>query len=150
MKHCRDCQRFEGSPRANVGYEAGKCTRLNRRVAGHWPVCTHLTQRDGFATWMQAVDNEVWALVGVSVHDLPDCLYRDWYDDSTNPKIAAKRAIKQATSFLCKARADCLDCYYYHYCNIAKGWRCHLWPPHDIREILQTRANSLPSPPQGH
>ena len=96
MKRCRDCPQFEVARRANVGYEAGKCARLNRRVAGRWPTCAHYTESNGFAVWMQAVDSEVWATTGVSVHDLPDCLYRDWYDDGTKPQTAAKRAIKQA------------------------------------------------------
>lgn len=96
MKHCRDCPQFKAAKRANDGYEAGRCERLDRRVAGCWPICAHFPQAPGYAQWMQAVDQAVWALAGVSVYDLPDCLYRDWYEARVKPKTAAKRAIKQA------------------------------------------------------
>lgn len=47
-----------------------------------------------FEEWMKAVDAAVQAKVGLSVHDLADCCFRDWYDDKVSPASAAKRAIK--------------------------------------------------------
>jgi hypothetical protein len=47
-----------------------------------------------FEEWMAKVDAEVWRQVGCSVHDLPDCNYRDWYEDEVAPATAARRAIK--------------------------------------------------------
>ena len=46
--------------------------------------------------WMQAVDEFVWDRAGCSVYDLPDCLYRDWYDARIAPLKAALKAIKRA------------------------------------------------------
>jgi hypothetical protein len=49
-----------------------------------------------FKLWMEQVDRVVDALSGVSVHDLPDCLYRDWFDDNVHAETAARRALKAA------------------------------------------------------
>lgn len=49
-----------------------------------------------FQDWMDKVDKEVINYCGLSVHDLPDCCFRDWFDDGASPKQAAKRAIKAA------------------------------------------------------
>ena len=43
-----------------------------------------------FAAWMAAVDRFIWQVAGVSVHDLPDRCYRDWYDDKLNPQEAGE------------------------------------------------------------
>lgn len=51
-----------------------------------------------FEDWMSQVDRIVWQKAGVSVHDLPDVPYRDWYDDGVSPKGAASRAIRAAGS----------------------------------------------------
>lgn len=49
-----------------------------------------------FEAWMREVDRAVLAAIGCSVHDLPDCLFRDWYDDGIKPASAARKAIKNA------------------------------------------------------
>lgn len=49
-----------------------------------------------FETWMRAVDNHVSTIAGVSVHDLPDCMFRDWYDDGCSPQDAAFDALEYA------------------------------------------------------
>lgn len=49
-----------------------------------------------FEAWMEAVDEQVEALAGCSVHDLPDCPFRDWYDAGLSPRDAALRAIRNA------------------------------------------------------
>ena len=48
-----------------------------------------------FTRWMTKVDNIVWDLVGVSVYDLPDCCYHDWYDNGINPAEAAGRVMEE-------------------------------------------------------
>jgi hypothetical protein len=48
-----------------------------------------------FAGWMKTVNDWVWTLVRVSVHDLPDAPFRTWYDDGLSAKEAAGRAIKE-------------------------------------------------------
>jgi len=49
-----------------------------------------------FEAWMQEVDNAVSRRTGMSVHDLPDVPFRDWYDDGVPPRSAAARAIRAA------------------------------------------------------
>jgi hypothetical protein len=46
--------------------------------------------------WFRAVDAIVLAKAGVSVNDLPDCCFIDWFDDGVSPKAAAARALKSA------------------------------------------------------
>lgn len=53
-------------------------------------------QKRTFEQWMSAVDNLTWQEVGCSVHDLPDCDFRSWYEDEVGPAEAAKRAVKKA------------------------------------------------------
>ncbi len=49
-----------------------------------------------FITWMHEVDNEVDAIVGMSVHDLPDQPFRDWFDAGMEPDEAAADALEDA------------------------------------------------------
>lgn len=49
-----------------------------------------------FQVWLEKVDAAVWASVGVSVHDLPDCTFRDWFEDELTAGEAASRAIETA------------------------------------------------------
>jgi len=48
-----------------------------------------------FDVWMRAVDKLV-GYRGLSVYDLPDYCYRDWYDSRLRPIRAANRALKNA------------------------------------------------------
>jgi hypothetical protein len=48
-----------------------------------------------FERWMQHVDGYVWRLVGVSVYDLSDCPFRDWFEDELPPIEAARKAVKR-------------------------------------------------------
>lgn len=45
---------------------------------------------------MRQVEFAVESLTGMSVHDLPDVPFRDWYDDDVPPRTAARRAIRSA------------------------------------------------------
>lgn len=49
-----------------------------------------------FEQWMQETDDSIWTLIGCSIHDLPDCPFRDWYEDELTPGEAAVRAVKGA------------------------------------------------------
>lgn len=49
-----------------------------------------------FKQWMKRVDDLVWQQAGCSVHDLPDCLFRDWHEDGVTPEEAAERAVEEA------------------------------------------------------
>ena len=49
-----------------------------------------------FQQWMRAVDRSVQRTAGVSVHDLEDCLFRDWHEDGMDPGEAADLALENA------------------------------------------------------
>jgi hypothetical protein len=52
-----------------------------------------------FAVWMRDVDRAVLARTGLSVMDLPDCAFADWFVDHVSVKSAAARAIRLAKEF---------------------------------------------------
>jgi hypothetical protein len=53
-----------------------------------------MTQENaGYEAWRREVDQWCYRLVGCSLDDLADVRDRDWYDDGTEPKQAARRAI---------------------------------------------------------
>jgi hypothetical protein len=49
-----------------------------------------------FDQWKAEVDYYVSAMVGLTSDCLPDCPYRDWYEDGEYAYTAARRAIKRA------------------------------------------------------
>jgi hypothetical protein len=49
-----------------------------------------------FKAWMKQVDDAVQGTVGLSVHDLPDQPFMDWYQDEVPPKEAAADALAYA------------------------------------------------------
>jgi len=49
-----------------------------------------------FEEWMKEVDRAVKTKADLSVHDLPDCPFSDWYTDGKTPKGAATKALKMA------------------------------------------------------
>lgn len=49
-----------------------------------------------FESWMARVDAVLAGRVGVSSADLPDCCYRDWYEDGWTVTQAAARAMRMA------------------------------------------------------
>jgi len=49
-----------------------------------------------FDAWRYGVDQRINALTGLSADDLPDCPYRDWYDEGIGVTVAARRAIRYA------------------------------------------------------
>ena len=54
--------------------------------------------KPSFDQWMSAVDQAVKNKVGLSVYDLDDCPFRDWYDHGESPVSAAAHAIRNAKS----------------------------------------------------
>ena len=48
-----------------------------------------------FEGWMRLVDLSVQTATGVSVYDLTDCPFRDWYDTGVKARVAARRAVRQ-------------------------------------------------------
>lgn len=42
-----------------------------------------------FAEWMKQADHACYAKAGLSIYDLDDCPYRDWYDGRVTPRGAA-------------------------------------------------------------
>ena len=49
-----------------------------------------------FGEWMLRIDEILLRWRWVSVYDLPDCPYRDWYDHRVRPIRAANKALKLA------------------------------------------------------
>lgn len=46
-----------------------------------------------FDAWMAKVDAYCLRRVGVSVHDLDDCPFRDWFEDGETASAAGRAAI---------------------------------------------------------
>lgn len=49
-----------------------------------------------FEEWLREVDREVIRRSSLSLYDLPDCCYRDWYDDGMSVRSAASKSLKNA------------------------------------------------------
>jgi len=56
-------------------------------------------QRPSFDEWMRAIENLIWKLRGISVYDLPDCPFDEWYDERLRPIRAANKALRRAGAF---------------------------------------------------
>lgn len=55
------------------------------------------TREQAFYNWMIAVDGHIARRMGgLNSNDLPDCCYRDWFDDGVSSERAASRAIRNA------------------------------------------------------
>jgi len=52
-----------------------------------------------FEQWLAVLDVALICKCSLSHMDLPDCPYRDWYDDGVNPRLAALRAIRNAKEY---------------------------------------------------
>ena len=55
-----------------------------------------------FERWMKLVDLYVSSMIGLSVYDLPDCCFGDWYEDGMSPKSAARKAVRSANGDDCE------------------------------------------------
>lgn len=53
-------------------------------------------RKQTFEAWFAAVEKAVQAKTGLSLQDLPDCCYRDWYEDGMSAKTAASKAVRAA------------------------------------------------------
>ncbi len=49
-----------------------------------------------FEQWMKAVEVAFTAEYGASIHDLPDCPFRDWFEDGEDPEGAAELCYENA------------------------------------------------------
>ena len=49
-----------------------------------------------YEEWYRAVNRHVFELCELDTEDLPDCCYRDWYEGDVSPKMAAKKALRNA------------------------------------------------------
>lgn len=50
------------------------------------------TERD-FDTWMEKADQCLLRNMGISIYDLPDKCYRDWFESGMSPGTAAYKAL---------------------------------------------------------
>ena len=51
-----------------------------------------------FEDWMSRIDRFIGRALGLSIYDLPDCHYREWYERRMRPSRAAARAVRNITS----------------------------------------------------
>ncbi|MCP4424433.1 MAG: hypothetical protein GY803_08085 [Chloroflexi bacterium] len=51
-------------------------------------------QQVSFETWMSQVDAAVSGMAFISVYDLADQPFRDWYNDGYSPREAAEEALE--------------------------------------------------------
>jgi len=47
-----------------------------------------------YKNWMRCVDALCRTKIGLSIHDLPDMPFRDWFDDGYTPKDAVREALE--------------------------------------------------------
>ena len=61
-----------------------------------------------FKQWMAEANGHVVKMAGVSIYELPDCTFRDWFDDGLSPQEAADQALEEAgfNSFIDAADDD--------------------------------------------
>jgi hypothetical protein len=52
--------------------------------------------KKSYDEWMLEIDRMVSAKIGLSIHDLPDMPFRDWYDAGKSPAFVVGRAMKEA------------------------------------------------------
>ena len=52
--------------------------------------------RSGFEAWMARIDNLFWRFAGLSVHDMPDCQFMDWYEERIRPVYAVNHVLENA------------------------------------------------------
>ncbi len=53
-----------------------------------------------FEQWISRVDRVLGCVLGLSNRDLPDCPYRDWYEDRMRPVWAAHAVLRRAADDL--------------------------------------------------
>jgi hypothetical protein len=51
---------------------------------------------EGFDTWMKLVDRKCQERHGLSIYDLPDACFADFYEDGYTPAEAVREAIRAA------------------------------------------------------
>ena len=49
-----------------------------------------------FNIWLVDVSDCVEEQSGLDIRDLPDCLYRDWFDEGMKPEDAARKALEES------------------------------------------------------
>ena len=57
------------------------------------------TDNPNFSQWIARVNKLLTHFYGLTIDDLPDCLYSDWYESRLKPIFAAKKAIKNAEEY---------------------------------------------------
>jgi hypothetical protein len=55
-----------------------------------------MTTRDRFEAWLSTLDDICLNEMGISYQDLPDQLFRDWFDDGLTPEDAYYQMMENA------------------------------------------------------
>jgi hypothetical protein len=66
------------------------------RVRKGTPYFLDANDNPTFEGWMGRVDHLLRRAIGLSADDLPDCPWRDWYEERVRPIRAANKALKAA------------------------------------------------------
>mgnify|MGYP001576480945 CR=1 FL=1 len=74
--------------------------KMRINIPAGTPMVMDETDTITFEKWMERVDGLVMRHAGVSVYDLPDCSFHDWYDQRLRPIRAANKTLTMATEDL--------------------------------------------------
>ena len=56
--------------------------------------------RRSFVAWMAAVDGWVMSMTGgMSVRDMSDGCFHDWWEDGMSPKVAARKCVRHESGY---------------------------------------------------
>jgi hypothetical protein len=61
------------------------------------PLTMDADQNPSFGEWLDRCDRLARVTRGISIHDLPDVCWRDWYDERLRPIRAVNRALRYAS-----------------------------------------------------
>lgn len=77
--------------------------RLRRNAGDHEPIATQAMQYargdEHFALYLAMCARKCQRAIGVTIWDLADCLWRDWYDDGLPPREAVLECIERDDTF---------------------------------------------------
>jgi len=89
---CKNCHENPREPGSEL---CGDCEELLAR--GRVSEAEDDPSDAKFKEWMKKADDACYLNYGMSIHDLPDVPFRDWFKDGVTPTRAAARAVRSAT-----------------------------------------------------
>jgi len=68
------------------------------KVKAGVPMKMDADQNPSFEEWLDRCDKLAFVARGLSIHDLPDVCWRDWYEERLRPVRAVNRALRYASA----------------------------------------------------